>query len=117
MFRATPMMRISAVILERDERTVLESLGDLGAVQLTRSREDREISFANHYAEQRIVEYDRLRLRIEEVIRVLEIPRTGAESPPQAMAVEELEGRLQVMEGHVTELVDLRRAYRQRQKV
>lgn len=116
MFKATPMLRINAVILERDERTALENLGNLGAVQLTRSREDEEVSFANHDAEQKIVRYDRLRLRIEEIIRVLEIAPAGAAPSPEVLTVDEIEGRLQVMEGHVTELVDLRRAYRQRQR-
>jgi V/A-type H+/Na+-transporting ATPase subunit I len=110
------MMHLGAVILERDERIVLESLGNLGAVQLTRSREDKEISFANHSAEQKITQYDRLRLRIEEVIRVLEIPSAGRAAVPEGMAIDELEGRLQVMEGHLTEVLDLRRAYRQRQR-
>ncbi len=116
MFRATPMVHVSAVILERDERKVLEALGSLGAVQLTRSRDVREISFANHDAEQRITEYDRLRLRVDEVIRLLEIPPADPALQLEPMAIDDIESRLQVMEGHLTELVDLRRAYKQRQR-
>jgi len=115
MFKATPMMRVSAVILERDERKVLESLGNLGAVQLTRATQDVEIPYANHEVDQKILRYDRLRLRIEEVIRLLELPAAGSGETPGAMAVDAIEDRLQTMEGDLTELVDLRRAYRQRQ--
>ena len=96
MFRATPMMHVSVVILERDERKVLESLGNLGAVQLTRARPDVEIPYANHEVDRKILRYERLRLRIEEVIRLLEIPAGAAESPG-AMAVDEIENRLQTM--------------------
>ncbi|MBP1749852.1 MAG: H+-ATPase subunit [Deltaproteobacteria bacterium] len=116
MFRATPMMHVSAVILERDERKVLESLGSLGAVQLTRAQQDGEIPFTTRDINQEIVRYDRLRLRIEEVVRLLEIPSAGEIELPEPMAIDEIESRLQIMEGDLTELLDLRRAYRQRQR-
>jgi hypothetical protein len=35
MFRAAPMIRMSAVLLERDRHTVLKHLGHLGTIQLT----------------------------------------------------------------------------------
>ncbi len=116
MFRATPMMRINAVVLERDERRVLESLGDLGAVQLARVGEDEDMPFATRDASQEIMRYDHLRLRVEEIRRLLEVPAAYAVEQPAAMAVEEIESRLQTIEGHITELTDLRRAYRQRQR-
>ena len=38
MFSPVPMMRLSVVVLERDERAVLRNLGELGTVQLMRTR-------------------------------------------------------------------------------
>lgn len=116
MFRATPMMRVRAVILERDERAALENLGNLGAVQLTRAQHEVELPRTDHGVDQRILRYDRLRLRIEEVLRLLEIPPAGGVELPEAMTIDEIEMRLQTMEGDLTELLDLRRAYRQRQR-
>lgn len=115
MFKATPMMHINAAVLERDERKVLESLGNLGVVQLIRVGEDDQMRVAAR-DNQEIVRYDRLRLRIEEVRRLLEIPSAGEMERPGTMDINEVESRLQTMEGHLTELTDLRRAYRQRQR-
>jgi V/A-type H+-transporting ATPase subunit I len=116
MFRATPMMRINAVVLERDERKVLENLGAVGAMQLARVAQDDQISLSARDVNQEIIRYDRLRQRIEEVRRLLEVPALNEAERPAAMDIKEIESRLEVMEGHLTELTDLRRSYRQRQR-
>ena len=116
MFRATPMMRINAVVLERDERKVLENLGTVGAMQLARVAQDDQIPLSARDVNQEIMRYDRLRQRIEEVRRLLEVPALNEAEQPAAMDVKEIESRLEVMEGHLTELTDLRRTYRQRQR-
>ncbi len=109
-------MHIDAAVLERDERKVLKSLGNLGAVQLTRQAQDDQMSLATRDDDQEIMRYDRLRLRIEEVRRLLEVPAADEMEQPGTMDINEVENRLQTMEGHLTELTDLRRAYRQRQR-
>ena len=38
MFRPVPMMRLNAMLLERDQRAVLRDIGYSGAMQLTRTR-------------------------------------------------------------------------------
>ena len=37
MFKPVAMTRLSVVVLERDERTVLQHLGRVGVIQLTRA--------------------------------------------------------------------------------
>ncbi len=114
MFRATPMMHVNAVVLERDERKVLERLGNLGSVQLT--RQDEEMPFTARDEDRQIMQYDKLRLRVEEIRRLLEIPPARETPGTAVMTADEIEGRLQTIEGHLRELLDLRRAYRQRQR-
>ncbi len=117
MFSAIPMLHINAIILEHNERDVLESLGGLGALQLTRVKPDKEISLAIRDLNQEIVRYDRIRQRIDEIRRLLEIPvPEGPPAEPSAMDIEEIESRLQIIEGHLNEALDLRRAYRQHQR-
>ena len=42
MFRAVPMIKLSAVLLERDRHSVLRDLGQMGAIQLTSTQSGPE---------------------------------------------------------------------------
>ena len=75
MFSASPMMRLSAVVLQQDERTVLRGLGELGAVQLVRTNAGPDTAPLNppdHAPERAHAEV--LRARMAELRRRLELP-------------------------------------------
>ena len=75
MFRTVPMMRLQAVVLARDERTVLKSLGQLGAVHLTRTQFESDttsLTPVSHVGEMAM--YDRIRSRVQELRKSLEVP-------------------------------------------
>ncbi len=83
MFRPVPMMRLSAVVLERDERTVLRELGRLGAVQLTRTAAGEDSAPRPPPDRTReIARCDRLRSRVAELRRAL-----GVDSGPGVAAL------------------------------
>jgi V/A-type H+-transporting ATPase subunit I len=111
------MMRLSAVVLEKDEREVLETLGRLGVMQLTRLplESDTEALGVRDLGAG-IARYERLRLRIEEIRRLLEIPVPAVWEPLAELVLSEADERLKSIEEHIGETVDLRRAYRQRQR-
>ena len=117
MFSPAPMMRLSAVVLEKDEREVLETLGRLGVMQLTRLplESDTEALGVRDLGAG-IARYERLRLRIEEIRRLLEIPVPAVWEPLAELVLSEADERLKSIEEHIGETVDLRRAYRQRQR-
>lgn len=74
MFSATPMMRLSAVVLQHDERTVLRGLGELGAVQLVRTKagpETAPLDPPDHTPER--TQGEALRVRIAELRQRLEL--------------------------------------------
>ena len=79
MFRPATMLRLNAVVLERDERVVLRELGRLGVVQLTRTKPGPET--APLFPRDRTAELARchaLLARVETLRRALEIfPPTG----------------------------------------
>ncbi|MDD3846737.1 MAG: hypothetical protein PHC90_10300, partial [Syntrophorhabdaceae bacterium] len=117
MFSAAPMMRLSAVILEKDERKVLETLGGMGVVQLTRlppGVETTALRVRDGGAE--IARYEHFWMRIEESRRLLEVPVPTAGEPPAGLVLSEVDERLRSIEEHIGEVSDLRRAYRQRQR-
>jgi len=117
MFKPTPMMRMSAIILEKDEREVLQTLGRLGVVQLTRlppGQESAAMGVRDLSAE--ITRYERFRVRIEEIRRLVEVPMPAGGEPPAGLDLAGIDERLRSMEEHIDEVSDLRRAYRQRQR-
>ena len=110
-------MRLGAVILERDERRVLQTLGGLGVLQLTREPAGPEAaSPVGRDRGAEIARYDRLRIRIEEVRRLLEVSLPSVEVGVAGMDLAGVEERLHSIERRVSETLDLRRAYRQRQR-
>jgi len=74
MFRAVPMMRLHAVVLAQDERAVLKGLGQLGAVHLTHTQSGPDtapLAPTNRTGE--LARYDRIRARVQELRKSLEI--------------------------------------------
>lgn len=74
MFKPATMMRLSVVVLERDERVVLRDLGESGAVQLTRTKPGPETApLAPRDRTVELARCDRLLARVENLRRSLEI--------------------------------------------
>lgn len=116
MFSSAPMTRLNAIILDRDERKVLMTLGKLGAIHLTHAQYDEGFGAKDRTTD--IARYDRVRIRIEEIARILEIPLGNAlsEDWEDTADFSEMEDRLHVMESQVSEVTDLRRSYKQKQR-
>lgn len=88
MFSAVPMMNLQIVMLARDERSVLEGLGQSGAVQLTSFHAGFDVPpMATSDKSKEIARFDRIRTRIQELRQSLGIPLST--------------GRLQRIEGFV----------------
>jgi len=84
MFRAVPMMRLKVVVLAQDERAVLNGLGQLGAVHLTRTKPDPDMApFVPVERPGELARYDRIRGHIQELRESLEIPLLPKEPPPK----------------------------------
>jgi V/A-type H+/Na+-transporting ATPase subunit I len=74
MFRTIRMVRLNVVVLAKDERTVLKDLGHLGVIHLTHTQLDPDtipLSPVDHSRE--LVQYDRIRIRAQELRKSLEI--------------------------------------------
>jgi len=99
MFRAVPMVRMQTVVLARDERPVLEGLGRLGAVHLTRmpsGQDTAPFSPADHSTE--LSRYEQIRLRIQEIRQSLQIPHQSSLSSIKKLKVSDAEELLSSME-------------------
>jgi V/A-type H+-transporting ATPase subunit I len=117
MFSPAPMSRFSAMVLDKDEREVLTTLGRMGVIQLTRlpaGPGTPALGLRDLTGE--IARYERLRARIEEIRRLLEISGPSGGEPPEEVDLSEAEERLGSIEEHIGEVSHLRRAYRQRQR-
>ncbi len=117
MFRVVSMMRISAVVLARDERAVLKGLGRLGAVQLMRfpSGEDTSSLAARDNAGE-MERYEGIRARLQELHQSLNIPALSGEFRGGEMTLEQVEEGLGDMEERSSELLGLRRNIAQQLK-
>ncbi len=117
MFSPAPMSRLSAVVLDKDEREVLTTLGRMGVIQLTRLPAGAETpALAVRDLTGEIGRYERLRARLEEIRRLLEITAPAGGEPPGEIDLSEADERLGSIEEHIGEVSHLRRAYRQRQR-
>ncbi len=91
MFKPVPMMRLSAVVLARHERAVLRALGQMGAVQLTRTPSGEGTAPVNPPDRSReLARCDRLRARIDELRRSAGVS-AGTSAGTGAMTFEEAE--------------------------
>ncbi len=110
MFKPVPMMRLSLVVLERDQRAVLRHLGQSDAVQLART----PAGSGNPYLapRQRAVElarWVRLQARVKELRGSLEMaPSVNTPTEPAGMTVEQAEATIRAVEDTVRDLLKTR---------
>ena len=115
MFRPAPMMRLSVVVLERDERPVLRELGRLGAVQLVSTPAGQQTAPRPPPDRSReIAVCERIQSRVAELRRSLQVVGLGGESAPPEMTAERVEAELAELESKAHALLkrrdhDLRR--------
>ena len=118
MFRPVPMLRLTAVVLKRDQRAVLRGLGDLGAVQLLRVRpgpDTAPLDPLDRPAE--IARCERLLARIADLRRTLEIPPAPAPAAASApMALDKAEEILRAFETRTSDLTQRRQRLTQQQQ-
>jgi V/A-type H+-transporting ATPase subunit I len=99
MFRPVTMRRMSAVVLDRDERAVLRELGRLGVLQLTRAPVGFDTAaLALRDRSKEMAYCDRLLARVEALRQSLELPSVGEELKPREMSLPRAEERLNSME-------------------
>lgn len=111
MFRPAPMVRVSAVVLERDERNVLRTLGRLGVIQLTRAQAgpDAESLVARDYRHE-LARCHRLATRTQELRRLLEMENdSGATASVAEMPLAQAEERIFRIENSAGNLLNQRR--------
>jgi V/A-type H+-transporting ATPase subunit I len=117
MFSAEPMMRLQAVVLVQDERSVLMGLGRLGAVHLTRAQsgvETERMIPVDNTAE--LSRYDRIRARIQELRQSLIIPLLSKNEKMTIMTLDQAEDKLFSFEKKSKELLGHRQRLTHRQK-
>lgn len=115
MFSPVPMRRLRAVVLERDERAVLQRLGELGVVQLTRAvagPDTAPLPPRNRSAE--MARCDRLLARTEELRKQLAIPAIIQELQPPILTLEQAETSLSSLESRFREMFQRRQRLLQR---
>ncbi len=116
MFKPAPMLRLSVVVLERDQRALLRELGDLGAVQLARADpgpETAPLPPPDHAAE--LARCDRLLARLEDLRRALDIPALALRlAEPAAITLAEAEEELRALEKPAGDLLQRRQRLLQR---
>lgn len=110
MFRPVSMMRLSLVVLARDERAVLRDLGASGAMQLIRTPAgpgSAPLATRDHATE--LTRCARLLTRVEELRRSLEIvPSLEAPVEPAAMTLDEAEKQIRLIEERAVALLKRR---------
>lgn len=116
MFRPVSMLRLSLVVLERDERPVLRCLGRLGVVQLTRSQSGPETApFAPRDRSKELARCDHLLARVEELRCSLEIvPLIAEVTEPVEPSLEEADERISLIEKRADDLLQRRQHLVQR---
>lgn len=111
MFKAVSMMRLKAIVLAQDERSVLRGLGHLGAVHLTPTHpgpETAPLAPADHTAE--LTTHEHLRSRVQEFRQSLSIrPLATEEHPTEGFTANQANEILQSLEQKSSALVGHRR--------
>ena len=99
MFRPATMRRLSAVVLEREERVVLRELGRLGVLQLTRTVTGPDTApVPPRDGSQEMARCERLLARVLELRQALELPAVAEEQVLVAMTLPQAGERLRSME-------------------
>ncbi len=109
MFRPAAMLRLSALVLERDERAVLRLLGRLGVLQLTRAPADSDSALLpppDRSCE--LAQCDRLTARVQELRRSLEIETSEPATLPAEMPLAQAEETFTALEKTAGELLKIR---------
>lgn len=100
MFKPVAMTRLSVVVLERDERTVLRHLGRAGVMQLTRAVAGPETApLAPRNVSADLARLERVSVRLGSLRQALELPTHPADQIELAeISLDEAEGNLLRME-------------------
>ena len=100
MFKPVAMTRLSVVVLERDERTVLRQLGRAGVMQLTRAVAGPETEpLAPRNCSADMARLERLSVRLGSLRQALELPAPSADQIELAeISMDEAEKNLRRME-------------------
>ncbi len=95
MFSPEPMVRVSALVLKRDERALLYGLGRAGVVHLARSESDLPNAQPAPLEESpALATCEGLMERVETLIRVLRIPEQPPIDKSAAMTLDQVDERL-----------------------
>jgi len=110
------MLRLSLVVLERDERAVLRCLGRLGVVHLTRSPSGPETApFAPRDRSKELARCDHLLAHVEELRRSLELtPLTAETAAAVEMSLEQADEQISPIEERAADLLQRRQHLLQR---
>ena len=107
MFKPVAMQRLSAVVLERDQRAVLRGLGRMGVLHLERAQpgpDTAPLPPADHAAE--LARADAMLVRIDGLRLALSLsPRQGDAADIPEIALSEAEGALRPIEEKASELL------------
>ncbi len=116
MFSPAPMMRLSAIILKRDERSVLRELGRLGAVEPIQIRSGPgTVPLASHDLSTDIARCDRIKGRVDELRRSLQISSQPEAFQPTTYDLNRAEKDLADMEETASHLLNRRQKLMEQQ--
>ncbi|HEY3276126.1 MAG TPA: V-type ATPase 116kDa subunit family protein [Syntrophorhabdaceae bacterium] len=113
MFRPVSMVRLDAIVLERDQSKVLRDLGNLGVIQLTRTRPEPDCA---SLAARDLAQWDRVRARAADLRQSLGIAPLPEEPEVKEISLARAEEGLQSIEEKASALLEHRRRLVQRQK-
>ena len=114
MFKAVAMKRLSAVVLERDQRAVLRALGRLGVIHLIRTPagpETAPLPAVDRSAD--LGRCDELLSRIDNLSRRLEIELSADGEPPPETPLKRAAISLQLVEERAIDLLQYEQQLRQ----
>jgi len=115
MFRPVAMKRLSAVVLEQDERAVLSQLGQLGAMHLTRTPAGPDSApLAPRDRSEELARCDRLLNRAEALRQALEIQVSDGKLEPSGWTLAQAEENLLLLEKQSAETLRHRQGLMQR---
>lgn len=117
MFSAEPMMQIQTIILAKHERDVLEGLGQLGAIHLTRAKSETGDVFGEKTdVSYSIARLERIRNRINELRQSIDLHVYYRKSSPTNMTIEKAEMILKEMEQQARTVLEEKQAISQRER-